>query len=45
VPVNDLHQLVWADVDQFLSDDQLHLSETGKKTCAAAVAKSVSAFL
>ena len=45
VPVNDLHQLVWAGVDQFLSEDQLHLSETGKKTCAAAVAESVSAFL
>ena len=44
-PVNDLHELVWADVDQLLSEDQLHLSEAGKKTCAEAVAESVSTFL
>ena len=41
VPMNDLHKLVWADVDQFLSDDQLHLSEAGKEACAKAVAESV----
>jgi hypothetical protein len=42
VPMNDLHKLVWADVDEFLSDDQLHLSEKGKDLCARAVAESVS---
>ena len=45
VPVSDLHELVWADVDQLLSEDQLHLSEAGKKTCAEAAAESVSTFL
>lgn len=41
LPINDLHKLVWADADRFLSDDQLHLSQTGKDVCAEAVAESV----
>ena len=45
VPINDLHKVVWADVDQFLSDDQLHLSEAGKQACARAVADSVSKLI
>jgi len=45
IPINDLHSLVWADVDHFLSDDQLHLSEAGKDVCAKAVAESVSELL
>ena len=45
VPINDLHQLVWADVEQLLSEDQLHLSEAGQKVCARAVADVVSSFL
>jgi lysophospholipase L1-like esterase len=45
VPINDLHSLVWSDVDQFLSDDQLHLSDAGKQVCAQAVAESVSKLL
>ena len=45
VPVNDLHRLVNSDVDQYLSEDQLHLSEAGKKQCAAAVVEAVKTQL
>ena len=45
VPINDLHQLVWDNVDTYLSEDQLHLSEAGKGACAQAVAAAVSAQL
>ena len=41
IPVNDLHGLVAADPDGLLSADQLHLSEAGKKACAAAVVEVV----
>jgi len=43
VPVNDLHALVWDQVDEYLSEDQLHLSEAGQQACAGAVADLVSA--
>ena len=42
VPVNDLHALVWDNLSEFLSEDQLHLSEAGQKACAELVADSVS---
>jgi len=45
VPVNDLHGLVSADPDLLISEDQLHLSEEGKKLCARAVAESVAGML
>ncbi len=45
VPVNDLHTLVWANLSEFLSQDQLHLSEAGQKACAQAAADSVSILL
>ena len=45
LPINDLHKLVWPDVDQFLSDDELHLSDKGKDLCARAVVESVSELL
>jgi lysophospholipase L1-like esterase len=45
VQVNDLYALVSADPDQLLSEDQLHLSEEGKKLCAEAVAKCVTEIL
>ena len=37
VSVNDLHALVAADPDNYLSEDQLHLSEAGVAKCAEAV--------
>ena len=37
IPINELHGVVAADVDRFLSADQLHLSEEGQQTCAEAV--------
>jgi lysophospholipase L1-like esterase len=45
VQVNDLHGLVSADPNRLLCDDQLHLSEEGKKLCAEAVAKCVTGML
>lgn len=45
VPINDLHGLVWANVSEFLSEDQLHLSEAGQNACAKAVADAVSRLL
>lgn len=45
VPINDLHKLVWENVEKFMSDDQLHLSEAGQNACAQAVAKAVLRYL
>lgn len=45
VPINDLHSLVWDKVEEFMSEDQIHLSEDGQKACAQAVAENVSTFL
>jgi lysophospholipase L1-like esterase len=45
IQINDLHALVWSDYEKYLSQDQLHLSESGQKACAQAAADSVSAFL
>ena len=41
VPINDLHGLVWDNIEEFLSEDQLHLSEAGQNACAKAVADIV----
>ena len=41
VPTNDLHRLVWANVDDYLAEDQLHLSAAGQEACADAVAAAV----
>lgn len=41
VPVNDLHALVWRSVDEYLAEDQLHLSEAGQTACGQAVAEAV----
>ena len=45
VPVNDLHSIVMSDVDRFLSEDQLHLSEEGRQKCAEAVAAAIRPFI
>jgi len=39
VPINDLHAVVVADVDRYLSEDLLHLSEAGCAACAEAVGR------
>lgn len=41
IPVNELHAVIAADVDRLLSDDQLHLSETGQRACADAVSAAI----
>ncbi len=45
VTINDLHSLVSPNMSEFLSDDMLHLSETGQQACAKAVAKAVTPLL
>ncbi len=45
VPITELHELVWGDVEGFLSEDQLHLSQAGQIACASAVAQAISAHL
>ena len=45
IPINDLHGLVWRRVSEFLSEDQLHLSEAGELACARAVTNSVLPWL
>ena len=45
VPINDLHQLMLDNFEEYLGIDQLHLSPAGQKACAEAVAKAVAAQL
>jgi isoamyl acetate esterase len=45
IPINDLHRLVWDNVDDYTSEDQLHLSEAGQAACARAVADAIAAYL
>ena len=45
IPVNDLHSIVASDVDRYLSEDQLHLSEAGKEKCAEAAAAVIRRYL
>ncbi len=45
VPVNDLHALVWDNVDIYLCEDQIHLSEAGKQLCAEAVVQAINPYL
>lgn len=45
VPVNDLHAVIGADVDLYLADDYLHLSEAGKQKAAEAVVSAIGAYL
>lgn len=44
IPVNDLHSIVMSDVDRYLSEDQLHLSEAGKEQCANAVVRIIQTY-
>ena len=45
IAVNDLHALVWGNVDEYLAEDQLHLSEAGQRACAAAVVRAIETCL
>ena len=43
VPINDLNFLISQNYDEYLCEDRLHLSESGIKICARAVAASIIA--
>jgi len=45
IPVDNLHSIVAKDVDAYLAEDMLHLSEEGIKKCAEAVASIIGQFL
>ncbi len=45
VPVNDLHGLVSASLEENLAEDLLHLSELGQQRCATAVVSAVDRVL
>jgi len=45
IPINDLHSIVMSDVDKYLSEDMLHLSEEGKHKCAEAAVTAIKAYL
>ena len=45
VPIDDLHAVVWPNVDEFLREDQIHLSDAGQQACAKAVAECLADFL
>lgn len=41
VVINDLNSLVSNDVDKYISEDNIHLSDDGKKLCAKAAAELI----
>ena len=41
VIINDLYSLVAADIDRYISDDEIHMSEEGIELCAKQVAKVI----
>jgi len=41
VPIDDLHKLVWENIDAYLAEDQLHLSEAGQQACARAAVEAI----
>ncbi len=43
IPINDLHSLVSKNTDEYLCEDQIHLSETGQMACAEAVSRAIIA--
>ncbi|MBQ8309739.1 MAG: SGNH/GDSL hydrolase family protein [Clostridia bacterium] len=43
VIINDLYSLVAADLDRYICDDKIHLSQEGIEMCAKAVADSIRA--
>jgi lysophospholipase L1-like esterase len=45
ITVNDLNAVVSADLDRFLSEDQLHLSREGIERCAQAAIEAIRACL
>ena len=44
IPINDLHGLVRDNMELYLSEDQLHLSESGQRVCARAAADAIMKF-
>lgn len=45
IEINDLNKIVKSNIDSYIADDNLHLSEAGKEVCAEAVAKAIKKYL
>jgi lysophospholipase L1-like esterase len=45
VPINDMHKLVFDNIDQYLCEDKLHLSELGQEACANSVLEAICTSL
>ncbi len=45
IPINDLHRVVFDKADEYLAEDQVHLSQAGQQACANAVADAISMYL
>lgn len=41
VIINDLHNVVWPNLGEYISEDKIHLSAAGIEACAEAVAKAI----
>ena len=39
--INDLHSLVYPNIDEYISADKIHLTEVGAKACADQVVKAI----
>ncbi len=44
VVINDLHSLVASDIDKYISDDKIHLSEEGIKVCGEQISKLIREY-
>ncbi len=44
VVINDLHSLVYADMDKYICEDGVHLSEEGIKACGEQVARIIKEY-
>ena len=45
IPINDLHLLVNRDIEKFICEDRLHLSDDGIKLCADAVCNILEKYI
>lgn len=42
IPINDLHSIVSKNIDKYICEDLVHLSEAGQMACAEAVSRAIT---
>jgi lysophospholipase L1-like esterase len=45
IPINDLNKIIAGNPDDYLAEDQVHLSQAGQQACANAVVNAISTYL